>query len=121
MRRYQKVGGECPVQEFLDEQRASNPDGYAALIAGIRKLRDRKYHRPPLSERVDDQIFELKALPFRLFYAFRPGKLIVLLSGLRKKSRKLPEGEVKLARRYLEDYEQRCGHDEERTDEDFDK
>jgi hypothetical protein len=57
---YETVTGRCPVREFLDELKASNPDDFAAVLAGLAKLRSRVYHRPPLSKFIGDDLFELR-------------------------------------------------------------
>ena len=38
---YETEAGKCPVREFLDELKASDPDDFAAVIAGLAKLRSR--------------------------------------------------------------------------------
>ncbi|MBI2225585.1 MAG: type II toxin-antitoxin system RelE/ParE family toxin, partial [Betaproteobacteria bacterium] len=47
---YETATGKRPVQEFLDELKASDPDDFAAVVAGLAKLRHRQYHREPLSK-----------------------------------------------------------------------
>jgi len=56
---YETISGRCPVREFLDELKESNPDDFAAVMAGLVKLRSRHYHRPPLSKPVGHDLFEL--------------------------------------------------------------
>jgi len=38
---YETEAGKCPVREFLDELKASDPDEFAAVVAGLAKLRNR--------------------------------------------------------------------------------
>jgi hypothetical protein len=38
--------GKCPVREFLDQLKASDPDDFATVIAGLPKLRNRQYPAP---------------------------------------------------------------------------
>jgi hypothetical protein len=57
---YETVAGKCPVREFLDELKASDPDDFAAVVAGLAKLRDRQYHREPLSKALGGGLFELR-------------------------------------------------------------
>jgi len=45
---YETVSGRCPVQELLDELKETDPGDFAAVMAGLDKLRNRQYHRPPL-------------------------------------------------------------------------
>ena len=46
---YETSTGRCPVHEFLDELKASDPGDFAAVLAGLEKLRHRAYHGEPLS------------------------------------------------------------------------
>ena len=38
---YETETGKRPVQEFLDELKTSDPDDFAAVVAGLAKLRNR--------------------------------------------------------------------------------
>ena len=38
---YETEAGKCPVREFLDELKANDPDDFAAVVAGLAKLRNR--------------------------------------------------------------------------------
>lgn len=57
---YETEAGLCPVREFLEELRTTDPDDFAAVLAGLAKLRNRQYHRPPLSKSLGDGLFELR-------------------------------------------------------------
>lgn len=57
---YETAAGTCPVREFLDALKSSNPDDFAAVLAGLAKLRNRQYHREPLSKALGDGLFELR-------------------------------------------------------------
>ena len=90
---YETSTGRCPVHEFLDQLKESDPDDFASVLAGLAKLRNREYHRPPLSKSVGDDLFELRhvgKLNTRLLYFFMKGRRIILLHGFRKKTRALP-------------------------------
>lgn len=39
---YETANGHSPVQEFLDELKASDPRDHAAVLRGLAKLRDRQ-------------------------------------------------------------------------------
>jgi hypothetical protein len=70
---YETHTGRCPVREFLDELKASNPDDFVAVLAGLAKLRSRHYHRPPISKSIGDDLFELRhvgKLNTRILYFF---------------------------------------------------
>jgi len=47
---YVNASGRSPVQEFLNELKQSDPDDFVAVLAGLAKLRNRQYHREPLSK-----------------------------------------------------------------------
>jgi phage-related protein len=90
---YESVTGRCPVREFLEELRASDPDDYTAIVAGLVKLRNRQYHRPPLSKAINDGLFELRhvgKLNTRVLYFFMKGRRIVAVHGIRSKAQDIP-------------------------------
>jgi hypothetical protein len=53
---YESLSGKCPVQEFLDELKETDPGDFAAVMAGLAKLRNRHYHRAPLSKNIGDDL-----------------------------------------------------------------
>ncbi len=57
---YETGSGRCPVREILDDLKESDPDDFAAVMAGLTKLQSRHYHRPPLSKHIGDDLFELR-------------------------------------------------------------
>lgn len=57
---YETTGGQCPVLEFLDELKATDPGDFAAVLAGLAKLRNRQYHREPLSKALGSGLYELR-------------------------------------------------------------
>jgi hypothetical protein len=42
---YDTEWGACPVREFVD-LKESDPGDFAAVLAGLAKLRNSQYHRP---------------------------------------------------------------------------
>ena len=46
---YETASGACPVRDFLDELKASDPNDFAAVVAGLAKLRNKQHHREPFS------------------------------------------------------------------------
>ena len=56
---YETVNGHAPVREFLLELKARDPDDFAAVASGLEKLRNRQYHREPLTKALGDGLFEL--------------------------------------------------------------
>ena len=57
---YETATGRCPVREFLDELKASDPGDFATVLAGLAKLQNRRYHAEPLSRALDKGLFELR-------------------------------------------------------------
>ncbi|MBI1810343.1 MAG: hypothetical protein HYR78_00100 [Nitrospirae bacterium] len=47
---YETEVGACPVREFMDKLKTTDPDDFAAVVAGLAKLRNRLYHREPLAK-----------------------------------------------------------------------
>lgn len=97
---YETISGRCPVREFLDELKESNPDDFAAVMAGLVKLRSRHYHRPPLSKPVGHDLFELRhvgKLNTRVLYFFMKGRRIIAVLGIRKKATEIAARDRRVA------------------------
>ncbi|MBL7176041.1 MAG: type II toxin-antitoxin system RelE/ParE family toxin [Desulfobacteraceae bacterium] len=97
---YETSSGKCPVQNFLDELKESNPDDFAAVMAGLAKLRSRLYHRPPLSKSIGDDLFELRhvgKLNTRVLYFFMKGRRIIAVHGIRSKATAIAARDRKVA------------------------
>lgn len=104
---YETRSGRCPVQEFLDQVKESDPDGFEAVLAGLAKLRNREYHRPPLSKPIGDDLYELRhvgKLNTRMLYFFTMGRRIIVVHGVRKKTRVLYIRDRKVALARKEDW-----------------
>ena|SRR3990167_3964160 len=107
---YETTTGTCPVREFLDELKASDPDDYAAVVAGLAKLRHRQYHREPLSRALGDGLFELRhvgKLNTRVLWFFARNRRIVAVHGIRNKGRAIPVRDVHTARERMRDWQKR--------------
>jgi phage-related protein len=90
---YETTSGQCPVRDFLNDLKDSDPDDFASVVAGLAKLRNRLYHRPPLSKSVGNDLFELRhvgKLNTRVLYFFMKGRRIVAVHGIRHKGREIP-------------------------------
>jgi len=57
---YETASGQSPVRDFLDELKDSDPDDFAAVLAGFAKLKNGQYHREPLSKAIGNGLFELR-------------------------------------------------------------
>ena len=90
----------CPVRDFLDEMKVRDPDDFAAVMAGLAKLRNRQYHRPPLSKSIGDGLLELRhvgKLNTRVLYFFMRGRRIVAVHGIRNKGWEIPAQDRQIA------------------------
>ena len=97
---YESHSGNCPVRDFLDDLKRTDPDDFVAVLAGLSKLEDRSYHRPPLSKSIGDDLFELRhvgKLNTRILYFFMKGQRILLVHGIRSKAGSIPAGHRKAA------------------------
>ena len=104
---YETAGGKCPVREFLDELRVSDPDDFAAVVAGLAKLRNRQYQREPLSKALGDGLFELRhvgKLNTRVLWFFMKNRRIVALHAVRNKGQSIPARELDTARERMRDW-----------------
>jgi len=97
---YETQSGRCPIREFLDRLKEADPGDFAAIMAGLAKLRNRQYHRPPLSKAVGDDFFELRhvgKLNTRVLYFFAKGQRIIAVHGIRNKAREIPKRDLQVA------------------------
>lgn len=97
---YETSSGRRPVLEFLDKLKEASLDDFAAVIAGLAKLRDSRYQRPPLSKSVGNDLFELRhvgKLNTRVLYFFVKGRRIIAVHAVRKKSAKIAARDLKVS------------------------
>ena len=107
---YETAAGACPVQDFLDEMKASDPDDFAAVIAGLAKLRQRQYHREPLSKALGGGLLELRhvgKLNTRVLWFFMKGRRIVAVHAIRNKGQAIAERDLHTARDRMRDCQER--------------
>jgi phage-related protein len=107
---YESDNGICPVQQFLDELKASDPDDFAAVLAGLAKLRNRQYHREPLSKALGDGLFELRhvgKLNTRVIWFFVKNRRIIAVHGIRNKSQAISARDLEIARERMHDWQRR--------------
>lgn len=107
---YETEAGACPVREFLDELKASDPGDFAAVLAGLAKLRNRQYHREPLSKALGGELFELRhvgKLNTRVLWFFMNHRRIIAVHGIRNKGRAIPSRDLATARARMSDWRKR--------------
>jgi phage-related protein len=109
---YETEAGHCPVQTFLDELRASDPGDFAVVVAGLAKLRNRQYHREPLSKALGGGLFELRhvgKLNTRVLWFFLRGRRIVAVHGIRNKGQAIASRDLDTAHERMRDWQKRHG------------
>ena len=107
---YATVNGHSPVREFLLELKASDRDDFAAVAAGLEKLRNRQYHREPLTKALNGGLFELRhvgKLNTRVVWFFVKGRRIIAVHGIRNKSQAIPARDLDTARERMRDWKER--------------
>ena len=107
---YETNAGRRPVEEFLLKLKASDPDDFAAVAAGLEKLRHRQYHREPLSKALTGGLFELRhvgKLNTRIIWFFMKGRRIIAVQGIRNKGSTIPARDLETARERMRDWKER--------------
>lgn len=114
---YVKENGEVPVQDFLY---SLSPKLRAKAFSDIELLRNlgselKEPYVKALKGKDNKGLYELR-IKFsndiaRIFYFTYYNNTFVLLHGFIKKTMKTPEREMSRARRYMEDYKRRGGHE----------
>ena len=107
---YETQDGRCPVRDFLETLKASDPGDFAAVFAGLAKLCNRQYHREPLSKALGNGLFELRhigKLNTRVLWFFMKGRRIVAVHGIRNKGQAIAERDLVTARQRMRDWQQR--------------
>ena len=107
---YESKAGRCPVREFLDELKAGDPGDFAAVLAGLGKLRNRQYHREPLSKALGGGLFKLRhvgKLNTRVQWFFMRGRRIVAVHGIRNKGHAIAARDLDTACERMRDWLER--------------
>jgi phage-related protein len=108
---YENEAGACPVREFLDDLKTSDPNDFAAVVAGMAKLRNRQYHREPLSKAIGDGLFELRhvgKLNTRVLWFFARNRRIIAVHGIRNKGQAISARDIYIARERMRDWWRRA-------------
>ena len=103
---YETGQGRCPMREFLQKLKESDPNDFAIVMAGLAKLRNQQYHKPPLSKPIGSGLFELRhvgKLNTRLLYFFAKGQRIIAVHGIRNKAKEISKHDLKVALERRED------------------
>ena len=98
------------MRDFLDTLKKRDPDDFAAVVAGLAKLRSRQYHREPLCKPLGDGLFELRhvgKLNTRVLWFFAKNRRIVAVHGIRNKGQGIPVRDIKTATERMRDWQKR--------------
>ncbi len=107
---YETENGHSPVREFLLELKASDLDDFAAVAAGLEKLRNRQYHREPLTKALSNGLFELRhvgKLNSRVLWFFVKGRRIIAVHGIRNKGQAIAPRDLSTALDRMRDWQER--------------
>lgn len=107
---YETEAGARPVQEFLDRLKTSDPDDFAAVVAGLAKLKNRLYHREPLAKPLGGGLFEMRhvgKLNTRVLWFFVRNRRIIAVHAIRNKGRTIPASDIETARQRMRDWQKR--------------
>ena len=98
------------MQEFLVELKRSDPGDFAAVLAGLAKLRDRRHHAEPLSKALGNGLFELRhvgKLNTRVLWFFVKGRRIIAVHAIRNKGQAISARDLRTALERMTDWRTR--------------
>lgn len=101
LRCYLDGRGRNPVDSFIEELPEADRALVRARIVFLGEVGNRA--REPLSKSLGEGLYELRVRASRIFYCFKPRRVVVLLHGFSKKSQKTPKGEIEIARKRMEE------------------
>ena len=79
------------------------------MLAGLAKLRNRQYHREPLSKSLGGGLFELRhvgKLNTRVLWFFARGRRIIAVHGIRNKGQAIPARDLDTVRDRMRDWQE---------------
>ena len=104
---YKDSAGNSLVDKFLLKLAETNEILFNKTSKGLAKLRNRAYHKEPLSKHLESGLWELRIKAgtdiLRIIYTFSKGRIIILLHVFIKKRQKTPSGELEIARKRLKE------------------
>lgn len=104
---YETKEGRCPMREFLDGLKTSDPGDFAAVLSGLDKLRSRQNHRAPLTKPIGGRLFELRhvgKLNTRVLWFFQRGRRIIAVHGIRNKGQAIAPRDLDTAHARMTDW-----------------
>lgn len=111
---YEKQNGEIPAEIFLNSQDKKMRAKLVGLMEILQEYGNQL--REPYSKHLTDGIFELRGKTgsniARILYFFYFEGKIIITNGFVKKTQKTPVSEIETAKKYRNDYLERCGRNE---------
>lgn len=108
---YRVNSGKSPIDEFLLDLAVTNQLLFNQASKGLEKLRNRAYHKEPLSKYIEPGLWELRIKAgndiLRILYTFTKGQIIILLHIFVKKQQKTPARDLEMARKRLKEVKMR--------------
>jgi len=108
---YKDSSGNSPIEDFLIRLKRYNNPLAEQTLKGLEKLKNRAYHKEPLSKHIESGLWELRIRAetniLRILYTFAKGRIIILLHIFIKKQQKTPIGELENARKRLKEIRMR--------------
>lgn len=103
--------GDSPIEKFLDGLELKDRLLFNQTLKGFEKLKNRVYHKEPLSKYLESGLWELRIRSgtniLRVIYTFKKGQIIILLHIFVKKQQKTPQGDLEIARKRLKELQMR--------------
>ena len=101
---YEDEKGFCPIVDWIRELDRINSKENRSMLKKVYFQIERLENEgigvsEPVAKRLDEDIWELRPIPNRIFFGTINGKRIVLLHHFRKKSQKTPRREIEQAKR----------------------
>ena len=113
---YEDIHGKSEVYEYImalkktknkeNKQKIKKIDLYIDLLSEYGFMLSEPYIK-----KIEGEIWELRPLKDRIFFASLNNNKFILLSVFTKKTRKTPKREIEKAKRFLEDYTRRDGNE----------
>ncbi len=99
---FRYASGECPVIEFIEN--LDNVKQQDKIYAWIKLLEEKGNQLVrPHADYAQDGIYELRVNRYRIFYFF-DNKKIILTNAIIKKTDKLPQKEIDIAKKLRKEY-----------------
>lgn len=99
---YKNSKGNSSVEEFLVELSGINEMLFNQTSKAIEKVKNKAYHREPLTKHVEPGLWELRVKAgtdiLRVLFTFEKGQRIIFLHIFIKKDQKTPAKELEIAR-----------------------